>query len=59
MTAGGKRQGSGRPKKEKPLITKCFRVDEEVYNNAQAVYGKTLNKKINDYLKRITKTKVK
>lgn len=59
MTAGGKRPGSGRPKKEKPLITKCFRVDEEVYNNAQAVYGKILSKKINDYLKRITKTKVK
>lgn len=55
MTAGGKRPGAGRPKKEKPLVTKCFRVDEEVYNKAQEVHGKLLNKKVNDYLKRLSK----
>ena len=55
MTAGGKRPGAGRPKKKKPLVTKCFRVDEDVYNKAQEVHGKLLNKKVNDYLKRLSK----
>ncbi len=53
--SGGKREGAGRPKKEKPLVTKCFRVDEDVYNKAQEVHGKLLNKKVNDYLKRLSK----
>ena len=57
MTAGGKREGSGRPKKDKPLVTKCFRVDEDIYNKAQELHGKQLNKKVNDYLKRLAKTK--
>lgn len=55
MTAGGKRIGSGRPKVENPLVTKCFRVDENNYNKAQEIHGKTLNKKVNDYLKRLSK----
>lgn len=54
MTAGGQRVGAGRPKKEKPMVTKCFRVDEEVYNKAKEVHGKLLNKKVNDYLKRLS-----
>lgn len=55
MTAGGKREGAGAPKKENPMVTKCFRVDESIYNKAQKVHGKMLNKKINAYLKRLSK----
>lgn len=55
MTAGGKREGAGRPKKENPLVTKCFRVDEDAYNKAQEIHGKKLNQKVNGYLKRLSK----
>jgi hypothetical protein len=55
MTAGGKRPGAGRPKKEKPLVTKCFRVDDEAYNKAKEVHGKTFNQKVNAYIKRLSK----
>jgi hypothetical protein len=57
MTAGGKREGSGRPKVEKPLVTKCFRVDEDAFNKAQERHGKELNKKINAFIKRLAKSK--
>lgn len=57
MTAGGKRPGAGRPKVEKVLVTKCFRVDEDAYNKAQAIHEKTLNKKVNELLKRLSKEK--
>lgn len=55
MPSGGARQGAGRKPKEKPLVTKCFRVDEDIFNKAQEIHGKTLNKKINNYLKRLSK----
>jgi hypothetical protein len=54
MTAGGKREGAGRPKVEKPLVTKCFRVDEDLYNKAQEIHGKAFNKKVNAYIKRLS-----
>lgn len=57
MKAGGKRPGSGQPKKEKVLITKCFIVDEEAYNKADALYPKQLSKKVNAYIKRLANTK--
>lgn len=60
MTAGGPNRNQGRKSnKEKglsqPLVTKCFRVDEEVYLKAQQIHGKELNKLINAYLKKLTK----
>lgn len=55
MKAGGKRIGAGRPKVDKPLVTKCFRVDEDLYNKAQILHGKTVNKKVNELLKRLSK----
>jgi hypothetical protein len=55
MTAGGKREGAGRPRVEKPLVTKCFRVDEEAFNRAHQIHGKSLNQKVNKFLKRLSK----
>lgn len=55
MTAGGKRPGAGRKPKEKPLVTKCFRVDETAYNKAQEIHGKKLSEKVNALIKRLSK----
>ena len=63
MTAGGKRTGAGRKTNEdkgleKPLVTKCFRVDGNAFDGAQKLHGRLLNKKINDFIKRLAKAKV-
>ena len=54
MTAGGKREGSGRKKKEETETT-GFRINSEALNICRAVYGRTLNKQINDFVKRLAK----
>lgn len=45
----------GAPKKEKVLVTKCFRVDEEAYNKAKEIYGNTISKKVNQLIIRLSK----
>ncbi len=60
MTAGGKRIGAGRKTNKekglkKPLVTRCFRVDEDAFNKAQEAHGKALNQKVNAFIKRLSK----
>lgn len=55
MPSGGARQGAGRPKVDKPLVTKCFRVDETAFNAAQEKHGKKLSGKVNAFIKKISK----
>lgn len=55
MTAGGKRPGAGAPKKDKTLISKSFRVDEEAFLKAQELFPKTLSKKVNEFIRRLAK----
>lgn len=54
MPSGGKREGAGRPKSE-PTKTVSFRVNAKVLDKAKRLFGKELNQKINDFLKRLAK----
>jgi hypothetical protein len=54
MPQGGKREGAGRPKGD-PTETVSFRVDKEALQVAKELYGRSLNKKINDFIKRLAK----
>lgn len=54
MTAGGARKGSGRPKGE-PTVTVSFRIHKKSLQAAKKKYGRKLNSKVNDYIKRISK----
>lgn len=56
MAAGGKREGAGRPRST-PTETVTFRVDSETLAKARELFGRELNKKVNDYLKKIVKKK--
>lgn len=51
---GGKREGSGRKKKEETETT-GFRINSEALNICRAAYGRTLNKYVNDFIKRLAK----
>lgn len=53
---GGKREGAGRPKSA-PTKTKTFRIDAEALAEAERIHGKTLNQKVNNFIKRLSKTK--
>lgn len=59
-TWGGKREGSGRKKRAK-TVTTGFRVNEEALIKAKSIYnGKDnvyLNKKVNDFIIRLSKIK--
>lgn len=55
MEHGGKRDGAGRKPIQKPLVSKCFRVDEDAFNKAQEIHGKALSKKVNAFIKRLAK----
>jgi hypothetical protein len=52
--SGGKRPGAGRPKSA-PTKTKTFRIDAEALQKAEDKFGKTLNQKVNNFIKRISK----
>lgn len=54
---GGKRQGAGRPKVESPLITLTVRVDAAALSTCRERYGKTLNQKVNSFIKRLARKK--
>lgn len=51
---GGKRPGSGAKKKEETETT-GFRINSETLNICRAAYGRTLNKEVNDFIKRLAK----
>jgi len=51
-THGGARAGSGRKKKEETSTT-GFRINTEALNIVRAKYGRTLNAKINEYIKKL------
>ena len=51
---GGKREGSGRKKKEETETT-GFRINTEALNICRAAYGRTFNKQVNDFVKRLAK----
>ncbi len=54
LTHGGKRPGSGAKKKEETEST-GFRINREALNICRAAYGRTLNKQVNDFIKRLAK----
>lgn len=47
---GGKRPNSGAKKKEETETT-GFRINSEALNICRAVYGRNLNKQVNDFIK--------
>lgn len=47
----------GAPKKENPLVNKTFRIDGESFKAAKANHPRTLNKKVNQFIKRLAKKK--
>lgn len=49
---GGYRPGSGRKKREETETT-GFRINSEALNVCREYYGRTLNAKINTYIKRL------
>lgn len=51
---GGKREGAGRKAKEVTETT-GFRINSEALNICRAAYGRTLNKQVNDFIKRLAK----
>lgn len=51
---GGKRVGAGRKKKEETETT-GFRINSEALAICRAAYGRTLNKQVNDFIKRLAK----
>lgn len=51
---GGKRPGSGAKKKEETETT-GFRINSEALAKCREIYGRTLNSKINNYIKRLAK----
>lgn len=51
---GGKRPGSGAKKKEETETT-GFRINSEALNICRTAYGRTLNKQVNDFIKRLAK----
>ena len=51
---GGKRLGSGAKKKEETETT-GFRINSEALAICRAAYGRTLNKQVNDFIKRLAK----
>ena len=51
---GGKREGAGRKKKEDTETT-GFRINSEALNICRVAYGRTLNKQVNDFIKRLAK----
>lgn len=55
---GGKRLGSGAKKKEETETT-GFRINSEALNICRKVYGRTLNKQVNDFIKRLAKKAAK
>lgn len=52
-TRGGSRPGSGRKKKEETTST-GFRINTEALNICRSIYGRTLNKEVNDFIKRLS-----
>ena len=55
---GGKRPGSGAKKKEETETT-GFRINSEALNICRAAYGRTLNKQVNNFIKRLSKKTIK
>ncbi len=55
---GGKRENSGRKKKEETETT-GFRINSEALNKCRVIYGRTLNSKVNAYIKRLAKSSTK
>jgi hypothetical protein len=53
---GGKREGAGRKAKEVTETT-GFRLNSEALAKCREIYGRSLNAKINAYIKRLAKTK--
>ena len=51
---GGKRPGSGRKKREETETT-GFRINSEALNICRQFYGRTLNAKVNEFIKRVAK----
>lgn len=54
QTHGGYREGSGRKKKEETQTT-GFRINTDALNTCREYFGRTLNKKINDFVKRLAR----
>jgi hypothetical protein len=54
MTAGGKRAGSGRKKKEETINT-GFRLNSKAYSVCKKHYGRKLNAVLNDFIKDLAK----
>lgn len=53
---GGKRPGAGR-KAGVPTKTKTFRIDADALSKAEKLYGRALNKKVNEWFKRLVRNK--
>lgn len=52
--AGGKREGAGRPKKA-PTTTVSFRINTDNLSKAKSVYGRDLNRIMNEFIRRLAK----
>lgn len=58
MPSGGKRKGAGRPKGDIPTKVVSFRVETDPYEKAKEIHGRSLNQKVNGFIKRLSKKKM-